>query len=101
MDSKRWSVGDWVIYRKSKRSTSPGRRAQNVTPASRGETYTYTVDKYWIVKAILEDDLLLVQTLGGKQHKLSVDDASLRKPRFWENWLLRGRFRKIEDSLKN
>jgi hypothetical protein len=29
--------GDWVIYRKTKFSTHPGPRAQNVLPAERGD----------------------------------------------------------------
>ncbi|MCG8648491.1 MAG: hypothetical protein MI861_01580 [Pirellulales bacterium] len=100
MRSSGWSVGDWVIYRKPKRSTAPGPRARNVVPASRGESYSYTVDKYWVVKELLGDDQLLLQTRRGKHHKVSADDPSLRKPHLWERWLLRGRFRAVEDSIQ-
>lgn len=99
MRSNDWSVGDWVIYRKLKRSTSPGSRARNVVPATRGESYAYTVDKYWIVTEIREDGRLIVKTFRGKQHEIAPDDSMLRKPRWWERWVLRGRFQKVEKSL--
>jgi len=47
--------GDWVIYRKQKISASPGRRAQHTNPSPKGETYTYVVDKYWVVDEVGED----------------------------------------------
>ena len=96
MQSSGWDVGDWVIYRKPKRSSAPGPRARNVMPAKRGETYSYTVDKYWVVKELLDADRLLLQTRRGKQHEVSVADPALRKPRVWERWLFRSRFRAVE-----
>lgn len=45
--SHTYSVGDLVVYRKSKRSTAPGPRAKNIQPATHGEEYGYSVDKYW------------------------------------------------------
>ncbi len=99
MRSSDWSAGDWVIYRKPKRSAAPGPRARNVMPATSGESYSYMVDKYWVVKELLGDDHLLLQTRRGKQHEVAVDDPCLRKPRLWERWLLRNRFRAVEDSM--
>ena len=95
-----WSVGDLVVYRKSKVSSSPGPRAKGVSPSSGGNFCNYTVDKYWIVKELLPAGNLLVQTLRGKEHTLSVDDYSLRKPYLWERWFLRRRFRELSESLK-
>lgn len=99
MQSSGWSVGDWVIYRKPKRSNVPGPRARNVVPATRGESYSYTVDKYWVVKELLGDDRLLLQTRRGKQHEVSVHDPLLRRPRIWDRWLLRRRFNAVLNSL--
>lgn len=47
-----WRVGDWVIYRKQKRSESPGPRAEYVHLDEHGERYSYLVDKYWIIENI-------------------------------------------------
>ncbi len=94
-----WSVGDWVIYRKPKRSAAPGPRARNVMPATRGESYSYTVDKYWVVKELLSDDRLQLQTRRGKQHEVAAGDPSLRRPNFWQRWVLRHRFRAVEKSM--
>ena len=95
-----WSVGDLVVYRKSKVSSSPGPRAKGVSPSSGGDSYNYTVDKFWIVKELLPEGNLLVQTLRGKEHTLAADDFSLRKPYLWERWFLRRRFRELSESLK-
>lgn len=95
MQSNGWAVGDWVIYRKPKRSSAPGPRARNVKPAKQGDDYSYTVDKYWVVKELLDTDRLLLQTRRGKQHEVSTDDPALRKPRLWERWLFRNRFRAL------
>ena len=95
-----WMTGDLVVYKKSKVSTAPGPRAKNVLPATEGESYSYTVSKYWIVKELLPNGDLLIQTTRGKEHTLSPDDLCLRRPNFWERWFLRGRFRKLSESLK-
>lgn len=99
MGTQNWKIGDWVIYRKSKRSTSPGPRAQGILPAKSGDSYNYTVDKYWVVTSIQNDGRLVVTTLRGKQHVLTTDDAALRKPFFWERLLHRRRFQDVERSI--
>ncbi|KAA5539197.1 hypothetical protein FYK55_25080 [Roseiconus nitratireducens] len=96
-----WSAGDWAIYRKPKRSTAPGPRARNVMPATGGESYSYTVDKYWVVRDVLEGQRLRLQTRRGKRHEVSVDDPALRKPHFWECWLWRHRFLAVENSIQS
>lgn len=101
MRSSGFISGDWVIYRKPKRSTAPSPRARNLKPASSGESYSYTVDKYWIVQDVLDDNRLLLQTRRGKQHTVSADDPLMRKPHFWERWLLRHRFRAVEESMQS
>jgi hypothetical protein len=98
MSSAVWKPGDWAIYTKQKFSTVPGPRAQGVVPAAAGETYSYLVDKYWIVESVLEDGSLRLRTRRGKQHTIPPDDPRLRPVRWWERWLLAGRFRAIESS---
>ena len=93
-----YQSGDWVIYRKQKSSPAPGPRAKNMNPASKGETYTYDVDKYWIVDSVSEDGNLLLRTRTGKQHRVGINDSRLRKPRWYERMLLSTRFRAVEDS---
>ena len=93
--SASYSPGDWVIYRKSKRSAAPGPRAQEVVASQKGEKYSYVVDKFWIVDAVLPGNQLRLRTRRGKVHQLSADDPNLR-PANWLNRLLyRNRFREI------
>ncbi|MBD3671966.1 MAG: hypothetical protein HUJ26_00445 [Planctomycetaceae bacterium] len=92
------SVGDWVIYRKQKRSTSPGPRAEAMHPDQHGEEYTYIVEKYWIVEDINPEGKLILITRRGKRHLISQDDPRLRKPGLIERWLLAGRFRDVEKA---
>lgn len=88
-----WSPGDWVVYRKQKRSRSPGPRAKQVSPAPAGETYSYVVDKYWVVANVIDDRELRLTTRRGKEHIVSVDDHRLRRANWLERWLMAGRFR--------
>ena len=67
-------------------------------PSKRGETYSYTIDKYWVVAELLEADRLLLRTRRGKQHDVSVEDPALRRPRLWERWLFRSRVRAVESE---
>lgn len=92
-------AGDWVIYRKTKFSTHPGPRAQNVLPAENGDEYAYTVDKFWIVADIRPDGSLLLKTRRGKEHSVRPNDPSLRKANWWERWRYRSRFDGIAESL--
>jgi hypothetical protein len=84
--------GDWVIYRKSKRSTTPGRRARLVMASMKGEKYSYVVDKFWIVEAVLPGNKLLLKTRRGKVHQISGDDLNLRRANLWYRIMYRHRF---------
>lgn len=84
--------GDWVVYRKSKFSTSPGPRAKWVAATKNGDTYSYVVDKYWVIKQCLDGNLLLLSTRTGKEHRVHADDSRLRLAKWWECWLLADRF---------
>jgi hypothetical protein len=91
MLKRSFKPGDLVIYVKGKHSSSPGPRAKHVWPAPAGETYTYTVDKLWVV-AREEDGKLILRTRRGKEHLVAQDDPHLRKPSVWERVRYRGRF---------
>ena len=101
MRSSALKPGDWVIYRVQKSSFSPGRRAQDVTPAAGGDAYTYIVEKYWIVENVLDDGQVRLRTRRGKEHVVALDDPRLRRARWWERWLLAARFRAVEHSSDN
>jgi len=88
----KWKQGDWAVYRMHKSSSSPGQRAKMVNPASSGETYRYTVEKYWIVDRVSADGSLVLRTRRGKRHVISADDANLRRANLFEKLFLRKRF---------
>ncbi|WP_203328859.1 hypothetical protein [Candidatus Laterigemmans baculatus] len=96
--SASYSPGDWVIYRKSKRSAAPGPRAQDVMAAQKGEKYSYVVEKFWIVDAVLPGNQLRLRTRRGKIHQLSSDDPNLRPAGWLKRFLYRNRFREIPTS---
>ena len=85
-------TGDLIIYRVNKFSTSPGPRAKNVRPNIKGETYSYQVDKFWVVVDSRQDGTVEVVTRRGKRRVLETTDARLRRARWWERWLFASRF---------
>ena len=87
-----WMPGEWVVYSKQKNSTVPGPRAKEVFPATAGDTYSYVVDKYWVIDNVLEEGLVQLRTRRGKQHLINADDPRLRPARWWERLLLANRF---------
>jgi hypothetical protein len=87
----RFRLGDVVVYRKRKVSACPGPRARGVSPAPRGESYSYSVDKFWRVVAVEPGGGLVVQTRRGKRHTLDADDPALRRTYWWERLLFRHR----------
>ncbi len=86
-----YSPDDWVVYTREKHSLSPGPRAKNISPSPRGETYSYEVDKYWIVRQVI-DGVLVLETRRGKQHSLASNDSRLRKANLWERLFFANRF---------
>ncbi|MCO8120450.1 hypothetical protein NHH03_01780 [Stieleria sp. TO1_6] len=96
-----WKEGDWAVYRKSKQGANPGRRASQVVASSKGETYRYVVDKFWVVDKVLEDGHLRLVTARGKCHLISADDPNLRRPGLLQKLLWRERFVMVESSRGN
>lgn len=99
--STTFKPGDPVVYRKLKYTTHPGPRAKNISPAVRGEHYSYEVDKYWIVLALSEDKRsVVVLTRTGKTHHFPVDHPRLRHATWWERWRYRERFPAISEQVE-
>lgn len=90
--AKGFRPGDYVIYRKTKFSRRPGPRAIEVEPANNGDSYTYSVDKFWIVQRLTEDGEVILRTRSGKTHSVRKDDPLLRKANLLERWRYRDRF---------
>jgi hypothetical protein len=84
--------GDLVIYRKQKHSVHPGPHARAVCPAPHGDSYSYHVDKFWVVVAVRDGREVVVCTRRGKEHTLAADDPGLRRAHWWERFLFRHRF---------
>lgn len=84
-------VGDPVVFCAHKRSSHPGPRARNVWPESYGEGYQYEVDKFWLVHEA-QGNRLILRTRRGKLHVVDAEDVRLRRARWWERVLYRGRF---------
>lgn len=97
MAIRRPKIGDKVVYAKDKHSGSPGHRAQDVAAASKGEGYSYIVEKYWIVKEIRDDEHLILKTRRGKEHVIAMSDPGLRVASVWEKLFLKKRFPSLED----
>ncbi|MCA9083175.1 MAG: hypothetical protein KDA81_03925 [Planctomycetaceae bacterium] len=87
--------GDLVIYRKTKHSTHPGPRAENLHPAPNGDTYSYVVSKFWLVREVLEDGTLVAVTRRGKLNQIRPDDPGLRRPNWFERLFYRSRFSEL------
>ena len=98
MTASRVRVGDWMIYRKTKRSNQPGPRAKGVRSAQRGDDYAYTVDKFWVVAEIIDDERIQLRTRQGKEHVISMGDPQLRRANWWERFLYRDRFAAVASS---
>lgn len=91
-----WQPGDWAVYRKSKTGPNPGRRAAQVMASSKGESYGYVVDKFWVVEEVLGGGQLRLRTAKGKRHVIDADDPNLRRPGMLQRLLWRERFRQVE-----
>jgi hypothetical protein len=96
MRLKRFSVGDWVLYRKLKHSASPGRRASDISRALHGDGYNYFVVKFWTVQEVLPDGRLKLRTRKGKTHLIDASDPNLRRVTWWMRWIYKNRFRVVE-----
>lgn len=89
---QKFQPGDMIIYRKTKHGVQPGPRATNVHPAANGDTYNYTVDKFWIVQELADSGTLIAKTRRGKLNYLKADDPNLQKANWLQRLWYRSRF---------
>jgi hypothetical protein len=87
-----FKTGDFVVYRKRKFSQHPSPHAKGVFPAPSGDTYSYSIDKFWVVLGVQAGQQLVVRTRRGKQLTVPVNDPALRRAHWWERFLYRKRF---------
>jgi hypothetical protein len=97
----KFNPGDCVIYRMTKQSMRPGRRAKAVWPTPNGDHYVYNVDKLWVVLGTQEDCKLRLRTRRGKLRLIDADDPNLRRAHWWEKLLYRGRFPQLAPDLSD
>ena len=91
-----FTPGDRLIFRQSKVSSHPTTRAKNVRPSTKGDSYSYVVDKFWIVAGVLPGGEIIAQTRRGKRRVISVDDPNLRRANWLERILFRYRFPRLD-----
>lgn len=91
-------AGDNIVYRKQKVSAQPGVRAYDIHPAGHGETYCYSVDKFWVVKNVLRDGRIVVLTRTKKEHCLEPHDPNLRKAGLMVRLRHRNRFPQLLEA---
>jgi hypothetical protein len=87
--------GDLVVFRRHKYTTHPGRRAQAVEATAHGDSYSYFVEKSWIVERVQEDGRLLLKTRRGKTHDVDPSDANLRHATLFDRLRYRKRFAEL------
>ncbi len=92
------SVGDRIVYRKTKFSPLPGARAHHISASDKGENYTYLVDKYWVVADVLEDGRLVAKTRRGQLNYVRADDPDLRKAKLIESLIHRHLFPAVAEA---
>lgn len=96
----RFRTGDLVVFCKTKQSARPGPRAKAVHPAEHGDTYSYLVDKFWVVARECDDGTLELLTRRGKKHHVAAGDPCLRHAHWWERLWYRSRFPSLAESVE-
>ncbi len=91
-----YKLGDLIVARLTRHSTCPCQAAGCVAPSEKGEGYSYTVDKYWVVVATRGADRLLVRTRRGKVFEIPAQDTRLRLASWTERVFRRHRFARVE-----
>jgi hypothetical protein len=87
--------GEFVVFRRMKYTTHPGRRAQDVQATPHGDLYSYYVEKSWIVESVQADGKLLLKTRRGKTHVVDPSDPNLRHASLWDRLRYRKRFAEL------
>jgi len=82
-----------VVHRSQIHSTSPAPNAKGVYAAPHGDDYSYYVEEYVKVVAVLPEGKLIVCTRYGTQRALCAEDPMLRRATWWERLLFRKLFK--------
>jgi hypothetical protein len=87
-----FKTGDLVVFRLTRHSTHPPHAAKHVDPSTRGEGYSYVVDKFWMVAGTVSERAVRVRTRRGKEFEIDVRDPRLRRASWTEQLIRRRRF---------
>ncbi len=98
--SKKFHVGDVVIYKKQKVSTKPGPRAHDIAPAVQDGKFAYVVDKFWVVTDVRDDGTIVARTRRGKEHQINPSDPNLRSVSWWDRFWNRSEYRQLVESAR-
>lgn len=93
-----FKAGSPVIYCKAKYSGQPGPRARKVSPSRYGDTYSYCVEKLWLVLKYESPDKIVVKTRRGKILELDANDPNLRPASLLDRLRYAGRFPRLGDE---
>jgi hypothetical protein len=100
MFDRRFNPGDQVVYRKSKHTKHPGRRAREIRACPKGDNYSYFVDKFWVILGVRSGGQLVVGTRRGKTHVIDQSDPNLRHPTLWQRLKYRSRFAQLRQVIR-
>jgi hypothetical protein len=87
-----FAVNDLVIYHQPEASAHPAPGARDISPAERGELYTYVVDHFWRVECVNADGTIEAVGRSGRRHRLRQSDPALEKAGWWRRMLHRRLF---------
>lgn len=87
-----FSVNDFVIYHQPEAAVRPVPGARNISPAERGELYTYVVDRFWRVAQVNNDGTLDAIESSGRRHRLRQTDPALENAGWWSRTFQRRLF---------
>jgi hypothetical protein len=90
--STTFGPGDYVIYRKQKFSVHPSPQAKEIRPCPQGDSYSYLVDKFWVVVDLEGTNKITVCTRRGKRLTINISDPALRRASWLERLVFRSRF---------
>jgi hypothetical protein len=76
---KNYSVNDWILYREQESSDHPEPGAHDISPAPRGDAYSYLVDRLWRVTRVNRDGSLEATGSNGRVHRLPPHDRHIEK----------------------
>jgi hypothetical protein len=87
---KRISINDWILYHDQESSDHPEPGARDISPAPRGDAYSYLIDRLWRVKRVNPDGSIEATGPKGHVHHLDAHDPHIEKA----GWLRRRRLRR-------